>query len=118
MKKFGTRLRTVKAMIEPPLTKSALAAASYRSSTLLGILFVVLLGNPFTTLAQSGSSAPPKLPSAEKVVSGYLKAIGGKQKVAAVRDATCEWEIRLKNQMMGIARTQIKAPASVRTELS
>lgn len=105
-------------MIAVPVATGSLPAASYRSSVFWAIAFVVLLGNPLATRAQSGSSAQTKLPSAEKVVSSYLKAIGGKQKVAAVRDATYEWEIRLKEQTMGIAKTQTKAPASVRTEFS
>jgi hypothetical protein len=59
-----------------------------------------------------------KLPSADKVVDGYLKAIGGKKRVASIRDATYEWTIQLKDQPMGIAKTQTKAPASVRTEMT
>jgi hypothetical protein len=117
MKKFGTKLRTVKTMIARPATRS-LASEYYRSRVLWILVLVVLLGNPIATRAQNGSSAQRKLPSAEKVVSSYLKAIGGKHKVATVRDATYEWEIRLKDQTMGIAKTQAKAPASVRTELS
>src|SRR6185436_21131081 len=46
------------------------------------------------------------------------KTIGGKKRVAAIHDATYEWEIQLKAQPMGIAKTQIKFPASVRTELT
>jgi hypothetical protein len=117
MKKFGARMWRVKAMSARPATRS-LAAECYRNSVVWAIVFVVLLGNPTATRAQNGSSVQPKLPSAEKVVSSYLKAIGGKNKVGAVRDATYEWEIRLKDQTMGIARTQAKVPASLRTELS
>jgi hypothetical protein len=68
--------------------------------------------------AQQEAKAPRKLPAVEKVVDAYLKTIGGKKRVAAIRDATYEWEIRLRDQTMGIAKTQTKAPASVRTELS
>jgi hypothetical protein len=68
--------------------------------------------------AQSGSLPPTKLPAAEKVVDGYLKAIGGKKRVATLRDATYEWEIRLKERTMGIAKTRTRAPSSVRTEMS
>ncbi len=59
-----------------------------------------------------------KLPSAEKVIEGHLKTVGGKKRVATLRDASYEWEIRLKDQPMGLAKTQLKAPGSVRTELS
>jgi len=67
--------------------------------------------------AQHGTRSPTKLPSAEKLVDGYLKAIGGKKRVATIRDATYEWQIQLKGQPMGIAKTQTKAPSSVRSEL-
>src|SRR6266446_8297200 len=58
-----------------------------------------------------------KLPAAEKIVDNYLKAIGGKKQVSSIRDATYEWTIQLKDQPMGAARIQIKAPASQRSEL-
>jgi hypothetical protein len=83
------------------------------------VLFVgVVCSDPAKLSAQSRSAAPGKLPSAEKVVDGYLNAVGGKKRVAAIRDATYEWEIKLKDRTMGIAKTEIKAPASVRAELS
>jgi hypothetical protein len=58
-----------------------------------------------------------KLPAAEKVVDGYLKAVGGKKRVATIRDATYEWTIQLKGQSMGTAKTLTKTPSSVRTEM-
>jgi hypothetical protein len=68
--------------------------------------------------AQKKTSTPPKLPSAEKVIENYLKAIGGKKVAASIADATYEWTIQVKEQPMGIAKTQTKAPSSVRTEMS
>ena len=59
-----------------------------------------------------------KLPSAEKIVDNYLKAIGGKKAAGALKDATYEWTIELNNQSIGTARTQRKAPASERSELT
>jgi hypothetical protein len=59
-----------------------------------------------------------KLPSADKIVDNYLKAIGGKKTVAARKDATYEWIVQLNNQPIGAARTQRKAPASERWELT
>jgi len=67
--------------------------------------------------AQQASRPPTRLPSAEKIVESYLKTIGGKKRIATIRDATYEWEIRLKDRTMGIARTQAKTPSSVRAEL-
>ncbi len=68
--------------------------------------------------AQALCAQSAKLPSAEKIVDSYLKAIGGKKRIATLRDATYEWRIQLKEQPMGLAKTQIKAPSSVRSELT
>ena len=88
-------------------------------ATMFVALVITLLSSCAATLGveQSGA-ASRKLPSAEKIVDSYLKAIGGKKRVAAIRDATYEWQIQLKDQTMGIAKTQTKVPSSVRTELS
>ena len=72
-------------------------------------------GSPRGVVEQTATQR--KLPSAEKVVDSYLKAAGGKKRLAAVRDATYEWTINLKDQPVGIAKTLIRAPASVRTEM-
>jgi hypothetical protein len=68
--------------------------------------------------SQHQAVAQRKLPSAEKIVDGYLKAIGGKKRVALIRDASCEWIIELNDQPIGRAKTQIKAPGSLKTELT
>ena len=62
--------------------------------------------------------AQKKLPSAEKIVDNYLKAIGGKKAAGALRDATYEWVIQLNNESIGAARTQRKAPSSECLELT
>jgi hypothetical protein len=59
-----------------------------------------------------------KLPSAEKVVDNYLKAIGGKKLAGSIRDATYDWTIQVQDQAMGVARIQNKAPASQRSEMT
>ena len=69
-------------------------------------------------LAQKTSTLPKKLPSADKIVENYLKAIGGKKTVASHRDATYEWIVQINDQPFGTARTQRKAPASERWELT
>ena len=61
-------------------------------------------------LAQSSPALPKKLPSADKIVDNYLKAIGGKKAAGALKDATYEWTVQLNNQPIGTARTQRKAP--------
>jgi hypothetical protein len=59
-----------------------------------------------------------KLPSAEKVVEKYLKAIGGKKKVVAIRDAVLDWNVELQGNTIGVARYQLKEPAAWRSELT
>jgi len=84
----------------------------------IAVLLMVFVAAPRQSLRAQATPAPGRLPSAEKIIDSYLKVIGGKKRVAAIHDATCEWEIQLKAQAMGIAKTQIKFPASVRTELT
>jgi hypothetical protein len=67
---------------------------------------------------QQAVARPRKLPAAEKIVDSYLKAVGGKKRVAAIRDATYEWTILLKDQPVGIAKTLTRMPASVLTEMT
>ena len=77
-------------------------------------LLVVLL---LSATAATGL-AQKKLPSAEKIVDNYLKAIGGKKSAGALKDATYEWIIQFNDQPFGTARLQRKAPASERWELT
>ncbi len=94
-------------------------AAAYRRVALCVALCVGLLCiSPQSLRAQQATVPPTKLPSAQKIVDGYLKAIGGKKRIATIRDATYEWHIQLKDRTMGVARTQTKSPSSVRSELS
>ena len=93
----------------------------HSQALLLLCLFLVLGAAPDSRAGQKQNrqraQAPSKLPSAEKIVDSYLKAIGGKKNVAAVRDATYVWTIQLEDQLMGLATTQTRAPSSVRTEM-
>jgi hypothetical protein len=91
-----------------------------RSSALLALTLVfccaVFL---FQANAQTKKIAPPrKLPAADRIVSDYVKALGGKKRLAAVSDATYEWTVKLQDQTMGVAKEQLKAPVSVRTTLT
>lgn len=93
--------------------------AAYRRASVCAVILVILLGIvAHSARAQQGSAAPRKIPSAEKVVDSYLKTIGGRKRVATIRDATYQWTIQLKDQTMGLAKTQTKTPSSVRTEMS
>ncbi len=83
------------------------------------MLLVLLAGSSQPLIAQKKTSTNlQKLPSAQKVVDDYLKAIGGKKRAALIRDATYEWTIKLKDQTMGTARTQTKMPGSFRSEMT
>jgi hypothetical protein len=64
------------------------------------------------------AAAQKKLPPAEKIVDNYLKAIGGKKSVAALKDTTYDWLIEFDNQPYGTGRLQRKAPAAERLELT
>lgn len=81
-------------------------------------LLLLLAITAQVSFAQSSPALPRKLPSADKIVDNYLKAIGGKKVVGARKDATYEWIVQLKDQAIGTARTQRKAPASERWELT
>ncbi len=82
------------------------------------LLFSFLLSSvPLIAVAQKNDAPPRKLPSAERIVGDYVKLIGGKKRLAAIPDATYDWSVKLQEQTMGVARTQIKAPVSVRTTM-
>src|SRR5918998_3621744 len=76
------------------------------------LVVLLLLATAAPALAQK------KLPSAEKIVDNYLKAIGGKKSAGVLKDATYDWIIQFNGQPFGTARTQRKAPASERWELT
>jgi hypothetical protein len=83
---------------------------SGRRILLLILLLVVAV--PQTATAQK------KLPSVDKIVENYLKAIGGKKAASAIKDARYDWMIQFNDQPFGTARTQRKAPASERWDLT
>jgi hypothetical protein len=93
--------------------------ARHGRAVVCAVVFVILVGSSAQSLrAQQSSAAPRKLPSAEKLVDSYLKTIGGRKRIATIRDATYEWTIHLKDRTMGLAKTQTKTPSSIRMEMS
>lgn len=76
----------------------------------LALLFVA---GGLTVCAQQSKQ---KLPAPDKIIGEYWKAVGGKKRLAAVREVSAEWTI--EGQMTGRARTQEKAPAAMRTDLT
>jgi hypothetical protein len=100
---------------------STVLAQRDRSPVVALLVLLILSATGAELLAQQRKRVqvrPQKLPSAEKIVGDYLKAVGGKKRQAGIRDATYEWTIQLKEQLMGRARQVEKAPASTRTDLT
>jgi hypothetical protein len=103
--------KEVSALITRPVRYSQPRAVCFR--VLVLCLFVAsVLCQP--VLAQQTRN----LPSAEKIVDNYLKAIGGKKQASSIQDATYDWTIQLKDQAMGVGRIQFKTPASQRSEMT
>ncbi len=65
---------------------------------------------------QQRGTARQKLPAPDKIIAEYWKTVGGKKRLAAVREATSEW--RIDGPTAGRARVREKAPAAVRTDLN
>jgi hypothetical protein len=83
------------------------------------LLAAVASVTPISAQQKKGSATrPQKLPPPDKVVGDYLKATGGKKRHAGIRDATYEWTIQQKDQLMGSALSREKWPASSRTDMT
>jgi hypothetical protein len=83
-----------------------------------GLALCLAFSGPTAEARQAARTGATKLPSPDKVVGDYLKALGGKKRVASVRDATYEWTYkRGDNGEAGTARTRTKSPASSRTDV-
>jgi hypothetical protein len=94
---------------------------SSRLAVFASILLLVAMGASAQLYAQQKRSAPArpqKLPSPDKIVGDYQKAVGGKKLLVGIKDATYEWKVQLKEQEMGSALVRQKAPASTRTNMT
>jgi hypothetical protein len=58
-----------------------------------------------------------RLPTPEKVVADYVKAVGGRKHLAALRDASYEWSVASGGADAGTARTLLKSNGALRTDL-
>jgi hypothetical protein len=78
------------------------------------LFFVCLVLSGLTGFSQraKADAGVAKLPVADKIVADYLKAIGGKRRVSAVRDATYGWGVKKGETIVGTAVTHSKAPSS------
>ena len=91
-----------------------------RVEVLTSIVLLIALASSAEIYAQKKGAAtrPQNLPSPDRIVGDYLKATGGRKRQAAIRDATYEWTIQLKDQVMGRALVKLKAPASTRMDMT
>ncbi len=100
-----------------PLSHSSLllrASSPRRVRTRLMLLLIIAACTP--TFAQvARTERARKLPAPDRIVSDYVKAVGGKQHLRALADATYEWLVQGPAQ--GRARTIRKAPCAVRTDV-
>jgi hypothetical protein len=88
---------------------------------LVSVLLLAALASVTPLFAQQKKGAAArsqKLPAPDKIVGDYLKATGGKKRHAGIKDATYEWTIQLKEQLMGSALSREKWPASTRTDMT
>jgi hypothetical protein len=77
----------------------------------------LFLSTGLTAWAQAARvEARQKLPSPDKIINEYWKAVGGKKRLAAVRVATYEWTI--EGQTNARARVRESAPSAARTDLT
>lgn len=88
------------------------------AQSMLVLLCLIAFASTAPLVCAQEKVAPRKLPSAEKVVNSYLKAIGGKKRVRAIKDATYEWTVWANNKQVGTARTQVLVPTSARADLA
>src|ERR1043166_7352560 len=89
-------------------------AASRVARALLRVFASCLLLFVLPALAGAQSS---RLPTPEKVVADYVKAVGGRKHLAALRDASYEWSVASGGADAGTARTLLKSNGALRTDL-
>ncbi|HEX8455866.1 MAG TPA: hypothetical protein VF656_00955 [Pyrinomonadaceae bacterium] len=114
-------------MMKSYSTEDRVSSTNFRATCASSRLHVWLLLVLAVFVGASGAFAqqgkPRKLPSPDKIVSDYLKIVGGRKRLAAVRDATYEWRVQTgaggaQQQGQGTARTYVKFPASTRTDIA
>lgn len=100
--------------------RSSYASSAWRRKVVLllfALLWLFLACAPLLAQSKQSAARPAKLPSPEKIVGDYLKTVGGKKRLAAIRDATYEWTVQVKEQIYAEGKTHVKAPGSVRSDL-
>jgi hypothetical protein len=89
-----------------------------RSVFASAVLLVVFTASASAYAQKKSAARSQKFPSPEKIIGDYQKAVGGKKRLAGIKDATYEWKVQLKDQIMGSAETKLLAPASTRSTLT
>ncbi len=101
-------------MTTKPLTRSHAPSTRLKMRVLLTrTLLLLLLLNGFDAAARAQGA---KLPAPDKIVGEYLKAVGGKGRVASLRDVTYDWVVLREGREAGTARTHSKATGALRTD--
>ncbi len=83
-----------------------------RTLTKISALLLLLVCACVNARAQSS-----KLPTPERVVNDYVKAVGGSKRLAGLRDATYEWSVQRAGADAGTARTHLKTTGALRSDL-
>jgi hypothetical protein len=96
----------------PPRVAPASGTLALTSTPTKVLLLVLLL---LCALEPSRAQAQ-KLPAPDKIVGEYVKAVGGKKRLAALRDATYEWDVRRGDGGAGTARTRLRTAGALRTD--
>ena len=97
----------------PPTSNDDTRAATNVGRALLRALAPCLLLFVLPALARAQSQ---RLPAPDKVVADYVKAVGGKKRLAALRDASYEWAVASRGADAGTARTLVKSSGALRTD--
>jgi hypothetical protein len=97
-----------------PARSLCLRAPRLKTELAFVVFLLLAFGVPAFAQKSTADAARRKLPSADKIVGDYLKAAGGKKRLAAIVDTTYEWSvIGGEGAAAGTATSHLKAPSSV-----
>jgi hypothetical protein len=95
-------------------TRKPRPAAPSSSTRRVSISILIALALASAAYGQKQAAATrQKLPSPDKIIADYVKASGGKKRLASIADATYEWSARADSQTEGVATTRAKSPSAV-----
>jgi hypothetical protein len=88
-------------------------SATLSSSTSRAALLILLALASVAHGQKQSSGARQKLPSPDKIIADYVKASGGKKRLASIADSTYEWSARADALALGSATTRAKSPSAI-----